>query len=210
MKMSEQELKDFSKKLQELQKDFFGNKLSKAKNEAFLAKLFGYKNYNTLIGTIRNKSNPIEKKPFRRTIIQVEVLSEGDYDYSNLEQVHYDITFGDFSGLCSTKEVQPLSIAEMVEACEQIGSDPMFFGACIVPNEIKVILKECSNELYKDNKEIDSTSLYEKFEELRSRVITQINRRVDNDEIIFLEKEFEKYDHCREEWLENYILEYIE
>lgn len=62
----------------------------------------------------------------KKTVITVTVLSNGDYEFTNLASLAYDITDGDCSGACEVTSIQTLSREEMAEALKAQGSDPTF------------------------------------------------------------------------------------
>lgn len=66
-------------------------------------------------------------KKFYRTVVMVEVLSDRPYGFCSLDQLNYDITEGDCSGMSDAKtdEVTPARMAELLKAQ---GSSPEFFG----------------------------------------------------------------------------------
>jgi hypothetical protein len=64
---------------------------------------------------------------FYKTVIQVEVISEGPYDWENLAQVYNDITWGDTSGRVSKVSSNELTHQELVEECGEQGTDIEFF-----------------------------------------------------------------------------------
>jgi len=66
------------------------------------------------------------KRTYYKTIIQVEVLSNDPYDVGNLEDLHYDITEGDYSGDFKIISQEKLTKEEMAKALEAQGSDPEF------------------------------------------------------------------------------------
>ena len=62
-----------------------------------------------------------------KTVIRVEVLSEGPYDYECLETLAYDVMFGDCSGKIDVGESKELTDDEARQACREHGTDPEFF-----------------------------------------------------------------------------------
>ena len=64
---------------------------------------------------------------FYRTVITIEVLSDGPFFYQNLAQVHEETTYGSCSGLHAITKSERLTIKELVERCEEHGTDPEFF-----------------------------------------------------------------------------------
>lgn len=67
----------------------------------------------------------IVSKRFFRTTVTVEVISRGPYVFSDLADLHQDITSGPCSGSTSV-EIEELSAAEAAEALIEQGSDPTF------------------------------------------------------------------------------------
>jgi len=67
---------------------------------------------------------------FYRTIIQVEVLSEGGPvpEGMSLADIDYQITDGDWSGDTVIKKAEEVSGEEMSKLLMKQGSDPSFFG----------------------------------------------------------------------------------
>lgn len=61
-----------------------------------------------------------------RTLIQVEVLSNGSYDYTDLSTLAHDITHGECSGAVKVVGVEELTREQMAAALERQGSDPEF------------------------------------------------------------------------------------
>jgi hypothetical protein len=66
-------------------------------------------------------------RKFYRTIIEVEVLSEDPYQPNSLEDVAYDIVYGDCSGAWRVVKQKELNEQDTVEALINQGSDPSFF-----------------------------------------------------------------------------------
>ncbi|MFA5571473.1 MAG: hypothetical protein WDA42_00070 [Candidatus Bathyarchaeia archaeon] len=67
------------------------------------------------------------KRKFYKTIIEVEVLSEEPYTVEDLQQVHYDITAGDYSGTFEVVESVIINSVEAANLLSAQGSDPEFF-----------------------------------------------------------------------------------
>lgn len=67
-----------------------------------------------------------ETNVLTRTLITVEVLSDGPYDPATLGDVHYDIVEGDLSGKWSVKSSEVLTPEAMEKALLAQGSDPAF------------------------------------------------------------------------------------
>lgn len=63
---------------------------------------------------------------FHKTVISIEVLSEGPYKPTLLEDVHHDITDGQCSGVWSITGTSQLTREQMAEALIAQGSDPEF------------------------------------------------------------------------------------
>ncbi|MAH32736.1 MAG: hypothetical protein CMG78_12145 [Marinobacter sp.] len=69
------------------------------------------------------------KKIIHRTVIEVEVLSEQPIpDTDSLEFIAREIIHGDWSGKWGVTGEHELSGTEAVEAIQNQGSDPQFFG----------------------------------------------------------------------------------
>ena len=66
-------------------------------------------------------------RKFYKTIIQVEVLSEGPYEFKSLKGLVYDIDQGDCSGVSGVKSSKALPRKKFVEAVQEQDSDPDFF-----------------------------------------------------------------------------------
>jgi len=64
---------------------------------------------------------------YYKTIIKVEVLSEGKYNPEDLEQVHMDITDGDCSGKWDIESSTKLTSKQAAKALIAQGSAPEFF-----------------------------------------------------------------------------------
>jgi len=67
-----------------------------------------------------------ETKTYTRTRIVIEVLSDGPYDPKTLDDVHYDITYGDLSGRWNIEISEVLTAEAMEKALLTQGSDPDF------------------------------------------------------------------------------------
>ena len=61
-KLTLEEIEELSKEFKSCERDFFGNELKDSKHRALIAKVFGLKNWNTLIGLKNNKKNKSEDK----------------------------------------------------------------------------------------------------------------------------------------------------
>jgi hypothetical protein len=66
-------------------------------------------------------------KKYYRTIIEIEVLSDEEVGFTDLDGVIEAITDGDCSGSWEQKDSQPVSKEEMRELLAKQGSDPDFF-----------------------------------------------------------------------------------
>ncbi|MEQ9223778.1 MAG: hypothetical protein RJQ08_11775 [Salinisphaeraceae bacterium] len=64
--------------------------------------------------------------PYKKTVIQVEVLSDQDWCFEDLQSTAYDITEGDCSGCVQVVNEATLTDAETAKALESQGSDPSF------------------------------------------------------------------------------------
>lgn len=69
----------------------------------------------------------MSKRTFFKTVITVEVLSEGPFQFESLEGVAYAIQEGDCSGQYWTEEQVELGRREFVAALEKQQSGPGFF-----------------------------------------------------------------------------------
>ena len=65
-------------------------------------------------------------KRYKKTTIQVEVISDGYWEWGNLYDVVYAIDGGPCSGAYFVKETKFLSEEEAAEALEEQGTDPEF------------------------------------------------------------------------------------
>lgn len=61
-----------------------------------------------------------------KTIIKIEVLSNGPYAPENIENIAHDIIEGDCSGTWDIESEESLSELEMAAALQKQGSDPGF------------------------------------------------------------------------------------
>jgi len=239
-KLTEEEIKQLSKAINDTQKSFFGNSLSLRKQESFMAKVFQQKNWSTVLGlatknivmaeTVHDTKESIIKKikniisnsinpsleadkiyeianhkekitymgsPFsnkfydkdseyQKTLITVEVLSNGFYsDPNNLKQIDYDINFGDCSGRIKEIKRESLSRNEMREALKEQGSDPSFLVQ--INEEIIELIEDIKfgiNEKIKYDGDIDTAS----HEEQSELIMDYYNRYYKNNDIK-LEKE---------------------
>ena len=62
-----------------------------------------------------------------KTVIQVEVLSEDDFNYETLKDVHNAITYDNCSGKITTISKDEVTPKEMAKLLKQQGSDTEFF-----------------------------------------------------------------------------------
>lgn len=67
------------------------------------------------------------RKKYYKTLIQVEVLSEGRLDPQSLEDVAYSIDKGDCVGTWSATSQKALSKKEVSKELIKMGSTPEFF-----------------------------------------------------------------------------------
>lgn len=66
---------------------------------------------------------------YHRTIIRVEVLSEGPYEFDgDLAKIHDDITDGDCSGTAHVEKTEEVDGPTMTRLLIAQGSDPGFFN----------------------------------------------------------------------------------
>ena len=66
-------------------------------------------------------------RKFCKTVIQVTVLSEGPFEYENLNDIYFAITDGDCSGEVKTVEAKYISGRQAAKELMAQGSDPEFF-----------------------------------------------------------------------------------
>ncbi len=69
----------------------------------------------------------VDTRPLTKTIIQVTVLSEEEYDPISLVGVAYDIGEGDHSGEWHVTQSTRLTGQQMAKELQEQGSDPEFF-----------------------------------------------------------------------------------
>jgi hypothetical protein len=67
-------------------------------------------------------------KKFFKTTITIEIISDRKYNSVDLEQINYDITEGDCSGVVNVQNYQELTPEETAKALIAQGSDPEFLG----------------------------------------------------------------------------------
>ena len=67
-------------------------------------------------------------KKFRKTIITIEVLSDGPFEFDSLNSIDHSIMSGDCSGLISSIVEEKLTRDEMIQECDRHLTDPEFFG----------------------------------------------------------------------------------
>ena len=78
------------------------------------------------------------ERKFYETMIVVKVLSEDEpIDSSDLANVAYQITEGDYSGVVASSKSEQLTAKEAAEALIAQGSDPEFFRLDSEGNEIE-------------------------------------------------------------------------
>lgn len=65
-------------------------------------------------------------RSFKKTVLRVEVLSDGEWDWETLADVAYSITEGDCSGEVETESVEFLSAGDTASALIAQGSEPSF------------------------------------------------------------------------------------
>lgn len=84
------------------------------------------------LGVDQNEFNSkvAEEKTFYRTVIQVEILSDGPYEFSSLEDTAQDVMNGDCSGKVEVISSEEVSKKEMAKLLEAQDSDPAFLGIC--------------------------------------------------------------------------------
>lgn len=168
-KLNEEEIKQLSKEINKVQKDFFGNSLSLRKQESFMAKVFNVKNWSTLLGLSNKKRLDKEYKEdseYQKTTIQIEILSNGLYNNPNdLKTVWHDITYGDCSGSIKLISRESLDADEVSQALKDQGSDPNFLIS--LDTETKEILDDVwqeVNRLLKYDHQLEDSSEDEKIE----------------------------------------------
>ena len=69
----------------------------------------------------------MSSRKFYRTVIQVEVLSEGPLTSTSLSDVAYAITDGDCSGKVEVQQIQEINGKRMAALLAGQSSDPGFF-----------------------------------------------------------------------------------
>ncbi len=74
---------------------------------------------------------------YYRTVIEVEVLTEGRLLNSDLEFIAYEITYGDASGAIKTTAEEAIGPGTMARLLRLQGSDPALFGLNDDGNEIQ-------------------------------------------------------------------------
>ena len=73
---------------------------------------------------------------FYRTVIEVEVLSEGPYMFRILRDTAFDIMEGLCSGCCTVRVVESVDGLKMAGLLTSQGSDPGFFNLDSEGNEL--------------------------------------------------------------------------
>lgn len=63
---------------------------------------------------------------YYRTVIQVEVLSNEPYEYTNLRNLSYDVMEGDCSGVTRVISTEEVDKEQMANLLLSQGSDPSF------------------------------------------------------------------------------------
>jgi hypothetical protein len=63
---------------------------------------------------------------FKKTVIRVEVISDGYWEWDNLSDIAHDITDGECSGVVEVEDVVFLSAEDTARALVTQGSDPSF------------------------------------------------------------------------------------
>lgn len=64
---------------------------------------------------------------YYRTVVTIEVLSDGTADFDSLEELAYQVVEGDWSGRYTAASME-LTREEMIAACLKQHTDPEFFG----------------------------------------------------------------------------------
>ncbi len=64
---------------------------------------------------------------FYKTIVRVEILHEGGYEFDDLKDLHNDITHGDCSGNIVEESVEALTKEELAFECGRHGTNLEFF-----------------------------------------------------------------------------------
>ena len=77
------------------------------------------------IDSLRRKI-ALHGRKFYRTVITIEVITEGGYYPDSLEQVDYDIMQGEASGSWDITESEEVSGERAAELLQAQGSDPSF------------------------------------------------------------------------------------
>lgn len=200
-KLSKDELKELSKLINEAQKEVFGNSLSLRKQEQFMAKVFKVKDWSTLLG--RSKEYDPDSD-YQRTIIQVEVLSNGFFPDMSLEEISNEIVNGDSTGEVKYLLRESLTKEAVTSACQRIGSGPSFLigEEPYKPKKFStkqlIILEKLFDDLqeteaYKEDRMLENLALLmeENYKNLRDNAITKFNRMNEDSELDKVSK-FEK------------------
>lgn len=164
-KLTKEEINELSEAINKNQKDFFGNSLKRHKQEKLMAQIFNKKDWNTLIGSKKDKKHD-PKSDYQRTVIEVEVLSNGFYnDPNDLGTIQHDITYGDCSGSIKVTKRESLSMIEACKALDEQGSDPAFLIGLdeSVTHFLDFIWHEIQRQL-KYNHTLEDSNLEEQIE----------------------------------------------
>jgi len=78
-----------------------------------------------------------KKKTLYRTTIQVVVIGEHKYDETDLDQIAYDITNGDYTGNVDVRQIETLIGKDAVDAVKKVGTALEFFQMDENGNEIE-------------------------------------------------------------------------
>ena len=64
---------------------------------------------------------------FYKTVVRVEILHEGGYEFDDLQDIHNDITHGNCSGDIVEESVETLTELQLAFECGKHGTDLEFF-----------------------------------------------------------------------------------
>lgn len=173
-KLTKSELKELSNAINKANAKYFGNPLSLRKKEQFIADVFNQKDWhNTLSETkkcehqkvIKNVCAECKRKVslngYQKTIVTVEILSDGFYSDKSLGDIVYDIIYGDVSGSILDFKRIPLNQDEMKKSLIEQGSDPEFLINNSISDKKKKIIENIEIECEKDIDSFDTLDIAE-------------------------------------------------
>ena len=97
---------------------------------------------------------------FYKTIILTEVLSDGEFVWEDLKEVHNAIRDGDCSGTVNQVSSHEITTEELIKSCRRHDTDPEFFLGEGYFDEIKVqagVLVDLALELHNVSVEDSAT-----------------------------------------------------